>query len=44
VPDLTEDEVRRMLKACDGPDLRDKRDKATLIPGDRDQTALVTPT
>jgi integrase/recombinase XerD len=30
VPDLTEDEVRRMLKACDGAELWDKRDKAML--------------
>jgi site-specific recombinase XerD len=30
VPDLSEDEVRRLLKACDGPELRDKRDKAML--------------
>jgi hypothetical protein len=30
VPDLSENEVRRLLKACDGPELRDKRDKAML--------------
>jgi integrase/recombinase XerD len=31
VPDLSENEVRRMLKVCDGTELRDKRDKAILI-------------
>lgn len=31
VPDLSEDELRRLLKACDGPELRDKRDKAMLM-------------
>jgi site-specific recombinase XerD len=31
VPDLSEDELRRMLKACDGSELRDKRDKAMVI-------------
>lgn len=30
VADLSENEVRRMLKACDGTALRDKRDKAVL--------------
>jgi site-specific recombinase XerD len=30
VPDLSEEEVRRLLKACGGTDLRDKRDKAIL--------------
>jgi integrase/recombinase XerD len=30
VPDLSEEEVRRMLTACDGSTLRDKRDKAML--------------
>jgi len=30
VPDLSENEIRRMLKACDGAELRDKRDKAML--------------
>jgi integrase/recombinase XerD len=31
VPDLSEAEVRRLLKACDGTELRDKRDKAMLV-------------
>ena len=31
VPDLSEDEVRRMLKACKGPTFRDKRDYALLL-------------
>jgi len=31
VPDLSENEVRRMLKACDGTSLRDRRDKAMLV-------------
>ncbi len=31
VPDLTEDEVRRMLKASKGPTFRDKRDYAMLL-------------
>jgi site-specific recombinase XerD len=31
VPDLSENEVLRMLKACDGTELRDKRDKAMLV-------------
>ena len=31
VPDLSEDEVRRMLKACKGPTFRDKRDYAILL-------------
>jgi len=31
VPDLSENELRRMLKACDGAELRDKRDKAMLV-------------
>jgi len=31
VPDLSENDVRRMLKACDGAELRDKRDKAMLV-------------
>jgi integrase/recombinase XerD len=31
VPDLSENDVRRMLKACDGAALRDKRDKAMLM-------------
>jgi integrase/recombinase XerD len=31
VPDLSEDQVRKLLKACDGPELRDKRDKAMLV-------------
>ena len=31
VPDLSENEVRRMVKACDGAEMRDKRDKAILV-------------
>jgi site-specific recombinase XerD len=31
VPDLSENEVRRMVKACDGGAMRDKRDKAMLV-------------
>lgn len=31
VPDLSENEVRRMLKVCEGTELRDKRDKAILV-------------
>jgi integrase/recombinase XerD len=31
VPDLSENELRRLLKACDGAELRDKRDKAMLV-------------
>jgi integrase/recombinase XerD len=31
VPHLSEDEVRRLLKVCDGPDIRDKRDRAMLV-------------
>jgi site-specific recombinase XerD len=31
IPDLSENEVRRMLKACDGTELRDRRDKAMLL-------------
>jgi site-specific recombinase XerD len=31
VPDLSEGEVQRMVKACDGNKLRDKRDKAMLL-------------
>jgi integrase/recombinase XerD len=31
VPDLSENDVLRMLKACDGAELRDKRDKAMLV-------------
>lgn len=31
VPDLSADEVRRMLKACKGSDFRDKRDTAMLL-------------
>jgi site-specific recombinase XerD len=31
VPDLSEGEVLRMLKACDGADLRDRRDKALIM-------------
>lgn len=31
VPDLSADEVRRMLKACKGGDFRDKRDMAMLL-------------
>ena len=31
VPDLSEDEVRRMLKACKGQTFRDKRDCAMLL-------------
>lgn len=30
VPDMQEDEIRRMLKACAGTTLRDRRDKAML--------------
>lgn len=30
VPDLSDDEVQRMLKACSGSDVRDRRDKAML--------------
>ena len=30
VADLAESELRRMVKVCDGPTLRDKRDKAAL--------------
>lgn len=30
VPSLDPDEVRRLIKACDGPTLRDKRDKARV--------------
>jgi site-specific recombinase XerD len=31
VPDLSDNEVKRMLKACDGTELRDKRDKAIVV-------------
>jgi integrase/recombinase XerD len=31
VPDLSENELGRMLKACDGAELRDRRDKAMLV-------------
>ena len=31
VADLAESELRRMVKVCDGPTLRDKRDKAALM-------------
>jgi integrase/recombinase XerD len=31
VPDMSEGEILRMLKACDGTDLRDKRDKALIM-------------
>jgi site-specific recombinase XerD len=31
VPDLSEGEIRRMLKVCEGSALRDKRDKAMLL-------------
>jgi site-specific recombinase XerD len=31
VPDLSESEIRRMLKVCEGTALRDKRDKAMLV-------------
>jgi site-specific recombinase XerD len=31
VPDLSDSELSRMLKACDGRTLRDKRDKALLV-------------
>lgn len=31
VPDLSEAEVRRIIKACKGPDFRDKRDLAMLL-------------
>jgi integrase/recombinase XerD len=31
VPDLSEDELARLLKACGGAQLRDKRDRAMLI-------------
>ena len=31
VPDLSENEVGRMLKVCEGTELRDKRDKAILV-------------
>jgi integrase len=31
VPDLSEDEVRRMIKACKGSEFRDKRDMAMLL-------------
>lgn len=31
VPDLSENELRRMVKACDGRELHDKRDKALLL-------------
>lgn len=31
VPDLSENEVRRMVKACNGAHLRDRRDKAMLV-------------
>jgi site-specific recombinase XerD len=30
VPDLTDAEIARLLKACDGPQLRDKRDRAMV--------------
>lgn len=30
VPDLSDDEVQRMLRACNGSDVRDRRDKAML--------------
>lgn len=31
VPDLSEDEVKRLLKACKGPAFRDKRDYAAVL-------------
>lgn len=31
VPDLSENDVRKMMKACDGTELRDKRDKAIIV-------------
>ncbi|OBH22496.1 hypothetical protein A9X03_15395 [Mycobacterium sp. E1715] len=31
VPDLSVNELQRMLKVCDGPSFRDKRDKAILM-------------
>jgi site-specific recombinase XerD len=31
VPDLSENEIARLLKACDGPTHRDRRDKAVLV-------------
>jgi integrase len=31
VPDLSENEVRRMIRACEGTELRDKRDKAIVM-------------
>jgi integrase/recombinase XerD len=31
VPDLSEDEVKRILKACKGPGFRDKRDYAIML-------------
>ena len=31
VPSLTDDEMRRLIKACDGPALQDKRDKAMVV-------------
>jgi integrase/recombinase XerD len=31
VPNLTADEVTRLIKACDGPMFKDKRDKAALV-------------
>ena len=31
VAGLSEDELRRLVKACDGADLRDKRDKAIVV-------------
>lgn len=31
VPSLSDDEIRRLVKACDGPAMRDRRDKAMLI-------------
>ncbi|OBH84401.1 hypothetical protein A5680_09695 [Mycobacterium sp. E2989] len=30
VPDLSDDEIQRLLRACDGTSLRDRRDKAML--------------
>ena len=36
VPVLTEDQLRALVKACDGPDLRDRRDEAApTLPGSR---------
>ncbi|OSC24610.1 hypothetical protein B8W69_20920 [Mycobacterium vulneris] len=31
VPDLSEDEVRKLIKVCEGTEIRDRRDKAMLV-------------